>query len=126
MCRATQSLRRAARRPGKTVEMKVIKAEMKAKVAKMESAEIRRCNSFSERKRPPMDSVVKKLGQKDLKKQEWLVLTPRDQMPRPEKEFFPRPPKRDDGSYIYDRVPVSCESDQWLKGGCSKRPKKCC
>ena len=41
MCRATQSLRRAARRPGKTIEMKVIKAETKAKVAKMESAEIR-------------------------------------------------------------------------------------
>ena len=37
--------------------------------------------------------------------QEWLVLTPRDKMPQPEKEFFPRPPKREDGSYIYDRVP---------------------
>ena len=66
---ATRSLRRAARRPGKTVEMKAIKAETKSKVAKMESKEIRQCNSFTERKRPPMDDVVKKLGQKDLKKQ---------------------------------------------------------
>ena len=49
--------------------MKAIKAETKSKVAKMESREIRQCNSFSERKRPPMDDVVKKLGQKDLKKQ---------------------------------------------------------
>ena len=30
------------------------------------------------------------------------MLTPRDKMPQPEKEFFPRPPKREDGSYIYD------------------------
>ena len=37
--------------------------------------------------------------------QEWLLLTPRDKMPQPEKEFFPRPPKREDGSYIYERVP---------------------
>ena len=33
------------------------------------------------------------------------MLTPRDKMPQPEKEFFPRPPKREDGSYIYERVP---------------------
>ena len=66
---ATRSLRRAARRPGKTVEMKTIKAETKSKVAKMESKEIRQYNTFSKRERPPMDDVVKKLGQNDLKKQ---------------------------------------------------------
>ena len=66
---ATRSLRRAARRPGKTVEMKAIKAETKSKVAKMESKEIRQYNAFSKRERPPMDDVVKKLGQNDLKKQ---------------------------------------------------------
>ena len=66
---ATQSLRRAARRPGKTIEMKAIKAETKSKVAEMESKEIRQCNAFSKRKRPPMDDVVKKLGQKDPEKQ---------------------------------------------------------
>ena len=49
--------------------MKAIKAETKSKVAKMESKEIRQCNTFSKRERPPMDDVVKKLGQKDFKKQ---------------------------------------------------------
>ena len=33
------------------------------------------------------------------------MLTPRESRPQPEKEYFPRPPKREDGSYIYDRVP---------------------
>ena len=36
---------------------------------------------------------------------EWLIPTPLDNRPQIEKELFPRPPKREDGSYIYDRVP---------------------
>jgi len=53
----------------------------------------------------------KKLGQMDLNTQEWLMLTPLDNDDRPthtEKELFPRPPKREDGSYVYDRVPDYC------------------
>ena len=52
-----------------------------------------------------MEAVVKRLGQTNTEKQEWLVLTPKDELPKPEKEAFPRPPKRADGSYIYERVP---------------------
>ena len=39
------------------------------------------------------------------------MLTPLDDDDRPphtEKELFPRPPKREDGSYVYDRVPDYC------------------
>ncbi len=54
-----------------------------------------------------MEVVVKKLGQTDLDEQEWLILTPKDKLPKPEKEYFPRPEKRPDGSYIYERVPPS-------------------
>ena len=75
----------------------------------MDEKRIRRLNSFSVRKRPDMDVVVKKLGQEDLDAQEWLVLTPRDKLPQPPKEFYPRPAKRDDGSYIYDKIPSSAE-----------------
>jgi len=51
-----------------------------------------------------MSVVVKRLGQENDDKQEWLVLTPKNKMAKPEKEFFPRPAKRADGSYIYERV----------------------
>ncbi len=54
-----------------------------------------------------MEVVVKKLGQTELEEQEWLILTPKDKLPQPEKEMFPRPEKRPDGSYIYERVPPS-------------------
>ena len=66
---STQSLRKAARHPERRVKMKTIKAETKGKVAEMEPREIRRCNAFSKRKRPPWDSVVERLGQKDLETQ---------------------------------------------------------
>ena len=35
----------------------------------------------------------------------WLIPSPLDCRVQIEKELFPRPPKREDGSYIYDRVP---------------------
>jgi len=41
-----------------------------------------------------MDSVVKRLGFKDTAPQEWLNLTPRNELPKPEFEAFPRPPKK--------------------------------
>lgn len=76
----------------------------------MNEERIRKLNTFSVPKRPDMDSVVKRLGQEDLAAQEWLVLTPRDKLPQPKKESYPRPAKRDDGSYIYDKIPSSAES----------------
>ncbi len=105
ICRKMQNIRRVARRPGKTIEIKAIKAETKAQLAKLDSKKIRSYNTFSTRERPNMEEVVKKLGQKMTEKQEWLVLTPKSKLPKPKKEAFPRPPKRDDGSYIYERVP---------------------
>ena len=76
----------------------------------MNEERIRKLNTFSVPKRPDMDSVVKRLGQEDLAAQEWLVLTPRDKLPQPKKESYPRPAKRDDGSYIYDKIPSSAEA----------------
>ena len=66
---STQALRTAARHPERAVKMKVIKAETKAKIAGMGSMEIRRLNTLSVRKRPPWDSLVEKLGRKELEKQ---------------------------------------------------------
>jgi metastasis-associated protein MTA len=105
ICRKMQDIRRAARRPGKTLEMKAIKVETKAQVVNLDSKKIRQYNTFKVRDRADMEAVCKKLGQKDIEKQEWLVLTPKDMMPQPKHQAWPRPAKKDDGSYIYERVP---------------------
>lgn len=64
-----------------------------------------------------MEVVVKRLGMKEIAKQDWLVLTPKDRLPKPEVEFFPRPAKCTDGSYIYDRIPPSAQALKALASG---------
>jgi hypothetical protein len=48
---------------------------------------------------------------------DWLVLTPKDRLPKPEVEFFPRPAKCTDGSYIYDRIPPSAQALKAMASG---------
>lgn len=87
-----------------------------------------------------METVVQRLGLEDISPQQWLNLTPRDELPKPESEAFPRPPKRPgtnlrhhvvtynqqmlinhlypDGSYIYVRVPPTAQA---LKASAEQR-----
>ena len=51
-----------------------------------------------------MDEICRSRGQTDLKTQDWLVLRPENRK-LPDIEAFPRPEKRSDGSYIYEKVP---------------------
>ena len=97
-------LRHAARKPGKSMDFKAVKAEV-MKMKGVTETKVRQLNKFKPKTRSNMEKVVKDLGQTELAEQEWLVLTPRDKLPKPAKEAFPRPQKRPDGSYIYDRVP---------------------
>lgn len=100
-------LRHHARKPGKAIDMKAMKADAATKMTGYPETRVRTLNTFSARTRVTMAVVVKRLGQENDDIQEWLVLTPKDKLPQPEKEFYPRPPKRPDGSYIYERVPPS-------------------
>jgi len=54
--------------------------------------------------------------------QEWLVLTPKDRIPKPEVEFFPRPAKCTDGSYIYERIPPSAQALKVITSCAPKYP----
>ena len=110
LCRDAVSLHHHARRPGKLIDLKAIKVDTYAKAKPLDPRAIVKLNKFSTKKRIKMDSVVQKLGLKDLSEQEWLVLTPKDKIPRPAVEMYPRPLKRPDGSYIYDRVPPSAQA----------------
>lgn len=100
-------LRHHARKPGKLVDMKAVKADAASKMTGYSESRVRTLNTFNVRSRVTMAVVVKRLGQTNDDEQEWLILTPKEKVPKPAKEFYPRPPKRPDGSYIYDRVPPS-------------------
>lgn len=49
--------------------------------------------------------IANRLGNPATTGCEWLKLTPRDMMPKPEKVAFPKPPKGPDGSLLYERIP---------------------
>ena len=98
-------LKHHARKPGKAIDIKAVKADAAEKMKGYNEARVRTLNGFTAKSRVNMEVVIKRLGQTNIDTQEWLILTPKDKIPKPEKEAFPRPPKRPDGSYIYERVP---------------------
>jgi hypothetical protein len=49
--------------------------------------------------------IANRLGNPSTTGCEWLKLTPRDLLPKPEKVSFPKPPKAPDGSLLYERIP---------------------
>lgn len=49
------------------------------------------------------------MGNPEPNDNEWLKLTPKDEMPQPEKVAYPKPPKAADGSLIYERIPSKGE-----------------
>jgi len=110
VCENIVRLKHHARNPTKLIDMKVVRAEAVVKLSV--GSKVRQLNRFLPKQRPPMSEIYKKLGQKDTRRQEWLVLTPKENIPLPEVEAFPRPKKsQTDGSYIYDRIP-NVEPDQ--------------
>ena len=58
-----------------------------------------------------MNDICRKLGQTDQDIQEWLVLTSPDSRVLPDTEAFPRPAKRQDGSYIYEKIAGAGDDD---------------
>jgi metastasis-associated protein MTA len=92
-----------ARRPTKLIDMKAMRAEVVPRLSS--AAHVTALNQFCKRARAPLAEMCVRMGQSDSKKQEWLVL--KNTNLAPAVEAWPRPAKRPDGSYIYERLPCS-------------------
>ena len=88
LCPSIARLRHFCRKPGKLIDMKAIKVDAAAKMSGMSEKKVRHLNSFKEKTRVKMSVVVKRLGQDNDDKQEWLVLTPKNKLPQPEKVYY--------------------------------------
>jgi len=90
-----------ARRPTQLIDMKAMRAEVMPLLNK--KSRVIALTRYSKRPRAPLAEMCVRMGQSDTKKQDWLVLNKSRKAPI--KEAWPRPLKRPDGSYIYDRIP---------------------
>ena len=94
-------LKHFARKPNKLIDMKTIRAEVLPSLSSKET--VMALIKFSTRQRAPITETCLRLGQTESVAPDWLIInnlhTP------PEKEAFPKPARRPDGSYIYERVP---------------------
>lgn len=68
-------------------------------------ADIRRLLIYKKRDRGSVTHIANRLGNPGPTVGDWLILTPKDKMPKPEVVAFPKPPKAPDGSLVYDRIP---------------------
>merc|ERR1712088_317633 len=89
-----------ARRPTKLIDMKAMRTEVIPKLGSR--ARVIGLNKYRSRERAPLAEMCVRMGQSDSKKQDWLMLPGARE---PIVEAWPRPAKRPDGSYIYERVP---------------------
>ena len=90
-----------ARRPTKLIDMKALRSEVMPKLN--HKNKVLALNRFRPRARAPIAEMCVRMGQCDSRVQEWLILD--NKRVAPAKEAFPRPAKRTDGSYIYERIP---------------------
>jgi len=90
-----------ARRPNKLIDMKTIRAEVVPGLSSRDT--VVALTKFQPKTRAPIVDICKRMGQTEDQVVEWLVIN--NQNTPPEKEAFPKPEQRADGSYIYERIP---------------------
>lgn len=74
-------------------------------IAKVNITDIKGFLKYKKKDRGSVTLIANRLGNPATTGCEWLKLTPKDMMPKPEKVAFPKPPKGPDGSLLYERVP---------------------
>lgn len=60
---------------------------------------------YRKKNRGSVTKIANRLGNPEPCESDWLVLTPKDKLPQPEKVAYPKPPKAPDGTLLYERIP---------------------
>lgn len=67
---------------------------------------------YKKKDRGSVTHIADRLGRPGTVVGDWLILTPKDKMPMPDKVWFPKPPKAPDGSLMYERIPNKPEPEK--------------
>uniref|UniRef100_A0A182QVP1 Metastasis-associated protein MTA n=1 Tax=Anopheles farauti TaxID=69004 RepID=A0A182QVP1_9DIPT len=105
LCRHIIRSKKAARQPSYAINIASVKQEFAITEAGKSVTEIRRLLTFRKKDRGSVTHIANRLGNPGVTVNEWLVLTPKENMPKPDVVAFPKPPKAPDGTLLYDRIP---------------------
>lgn len=67
---------------------------------------------YKKKDRGSVTHIADRLGNPGPVVGEWLILTPKENMPKPDIVSFPKPPKAPDGSLMYERIPNKPEAEK--------------
>lgn len=112
LCRQIIRSKKAARQPSYAINIAVVKQEFAVAEAGKSIADIRQLLTYKKRDRGSVTHIANRLGNPGSTVGEWLILTPKDKMPKPDVVAFPKPPKAPDGSLIYERIPNKPEAEK--------------
>ncbi|XP_065371755.1 metastasis-associated protein MTA3 isoform X4 [Calliphora vicina] len=105
MCRNFIKPKKAARQSSYAINTQLVKQEFTTRMSGKSAADIKNILLLKKKDRGSVTKIANRLGSPGIGPHEWLVLTPKDKMPKPDVVYFPKPPKGPDGSLLYDRIP---------------------
>lgn len=88
------------------------------------SEDLKKLLHLSKRHRDGVTSIANRLGNPGTNVAEWLILTPKHLMPKPEKVAFPKPPQAPDGSLLYERIPNKFDANERISSNQATTLKK--
>lgn len=112
LCRHLIQPRHAARAPFWPINVPSVKQECQIHMAGKSLLELKDLLRYRKKERGSVTHIANRLGQSNLITPEWLILTAKDMMPKPEHVSFPKPPKAPDGTLLYERVPNKPEAEK--------------
>lgn len=104
--------RHAARAPFFAINIQAVKQECSTKMADKSITELKQLLVYKKNDRGSVTAIATRLGNPGSVTPQWLILTDKDSLPKPEKVSFPKPPKAPDGSLLYERVPNKPEAEK--------------
>ncbi|KAL5285522.1 MTA1 family protein [Megaselia abdita] len=108
LCRHLIKSKKAARQPSFVINTHLVRQEFILNLSGKNPTELKNILIYKKKQRGSVTKIANKLGSPGSGPHEWLVLTPKDKLPKPERIAFPKPPKAPDGSLVYERVPNKC------------------
>lgn len=105
LCKHIIKPRKASRQPCYAINIQAVKQEFSTHMTGKVQTDMQHMLLLKKKDRGSVTRIANRLGNPGPGPNEWLVLTLKENLPKPEKIAFPKPPTAADGSLVYERVP---------------------